>query len=81
MNKIKHFFKTKMKFFLYTKWKYENYFLYISILSCFSLIAYYHLSSGFIMSSDSYRYEKWADILISFDFINLLEIGFFISQV
>ena len=68
-----------MKFFLYTKWKYENYFLYISILSCFSLIAYYHLSSGFIMSSDSFRYEKWADILISFDF-NLFEF-FLIDKV
>ena len=57
-----------MKFFLYSKWKYENNFLYISILSCFLVIAFYHLSSGFVMSSDSYRYSKWADTLISFDF-------------
>ena len=57
-----------MKFFLFSKWKYENNFLYVSILSCFLLIAFYHLSSGFVMSSDSYRYSKWADTLISFDF-------------
>ena len=51
-----------------TKWKYENKFLYLIVLICFSFIAYYHLSSGYSMSSDSQRYSRWADDLIRFDF-------------
>lgn len=57
-----------MKNIFSTKWKYENKFLYLIVLICFSVIAYYHLSSGYSMSSDSERYSRWADDLIRFDF-------------
>ena len=57
-----------MKNIFSAKWKYENKFLYLIILICFSFIAYYHLSSGYSMSSDSQRYSKWADDLIRFNF-------------
>tara|TARA_B110000003_G_scaffold143441_1_gene144648 strand:+ start:2846 stop:4006 length:1161 start_codon:yes stop_codon:yes gene_type:complete len=57
-----------MKNIFSAKWKYENKVLYLIILICFSFIAYYHLSSGYSMSSDSQRYSRWADDLIRFDF-------------
>ena len=57
-----------MKNIFSTQWKYGNMLLYIVILVCFSLIAYYHLNSGFSMSSDSERFSKWADDLIRLDF-------------
>ena len=57
-----------MKNIFSAKWKYENKFLYLIVLICFSLIAYYHLSSGYSMSSDSQRYSRWADDLIRFNF-------------
>ena len=57
-----------MKNIFSAKWKYENKFLYLIILICFSFIAYYHLSSGYSMSSDSQRYSRWADDLIQLNF-------------
>lgn len=48
--------------------KYENKFLYISILIIFLLISFYNLSYGFVMSSDSYRYNDWANSLIKLNF-------------
>jgi hypothetical protein len=61
-----------MKNIFYTKWKYGIILLYIVFAACFSLIAYYHLSSGFSMSTDSVRFSRWADELIRLDF-NLYE--------
>ena len=61
-----------MKNIFSTQWKYGNMFLYIAIVVCFSLIAYYHLNSGYSMSSDSKRFSRWADDLIRLDF-NLYE--------
>jgi hypothetical protein len=57
-----------MKNFFSTQWKYENILLYITIVVCFSLIAYYHLNSGYSMSSDSKRFSSWADDLIKLNF-------------
>ena len=57
-----------MKNILSTQWKYGNMLLYIVILVCFSLIAYYHLNSGYSMSSDSKRFSRWADDLIKLNF-------------
>ncbi len=48
--------------------KQENKILYISILITFLLISFYNLSSGFVMSSDSYRFTRWADSLIKLNF-------------
>ena len=50
------------------KWEHNNKILYLSVLLCFLLIAYYVLRSGFSMSSDSERYSRWADELIILDF-------------
>ena len=61
-----------MKNIFSPQWKYGNMFLYIAILVCFSFIAYYHLNSGYSMSSDSKRFSRWADDLIRLDF-NLYE--------
>ena len=61
-----------MKNIFSTQWKYGNMLLYIAIVVCFSLIAYYHLNSGYSMSSDSKRFSRWADYLIRLDF-NLYE--------
>jgi hypothetical protein len=61
-----------MKNIFSTQWKYGNMLLYIAIVVCFSLIAYYHLNSGYSMSSDSKRFSRWADDLIRLDF-NLYE--------
>ncbi len=61
-----------MKNIFSTQWKFGNMLLYIAIIVCFLLIAYYHLNSGFSMSSDSERFSRWADDLIRLDF-NLYE--------
>jgi len=61
-----------MKNIFSTQWKYGNMLLYIAIVVCFTLIAYYHLNSGYSMSTDSKRFSKWADDLIRLDF-NLYE--------
>ncbi len=60
-----------MNFFLMHVLKYEKNLLYISIISTFIVIAYYHLNFGPIMSSDSYQYSEWADDLLKLNF-NLL---------
>ncbi len=57
-----------MKNIFSNEWKYGDKLLYITILICFLLIAYYHLSSGFSMSSDSIRFSLWADQLIKLNF-------------
>ena len=57
-----------MKNIFSTQWKYENMLLYIAIVVCFSLIAYYHLNSGYSMSGDSKRFSSWADDLIKLNF-------------
>ena len=57
-----------MKINFSDQWKYRNKVLNLVILVCFSLIAYYHLSSGFSMSSDSERFSRWADDLIKLNF-------------
>lgn len=59
------FFITKT---LDPQFKYGNNTLYLSIVICFSLIAYYNLNIGFFMSPDSYGYSRWADDLIKLDF-------------
>ena len=64
--------KEKIIFFvnktLDPQFKYGNNTLYLSIVICFSLIAYYNLNIGFFMSPDSYGYSRWADDLIKLDF-------------
>lgn len=55
------------KFFIVYK-KYENLILYFVILTCFIWISYSNLSIGYIMSSDSKTYSRWADDLIRLDF-------------
>ena len=42
--------------------------LYFSVLFFFLIIAYYNLNSGYIESSDSYRFSRWADSLIELKF-------------
>jgi len=49
-------------------WKYGRAILYFSLSICISLILYYHLSIGPIMSSDSQSYSEWADTLIKLNF-------------
>ncbi len=55
-----------------SSWKYGNMILFLSVLIFFSIIAYYHLTLGFSMSSDSERFSRWADDLIRLDF-NIFE--------
>jgi hypothetical protein len=57
-----------MKNIFSSQWKYENMLLYIVIIVCFSLIAFYHLNSGYTMSADSKRFSRWADNLIKLNF-------------
>jgi hypothetical protein len=57
-----------MKNIFSKKWKYEIILLYLVFTACFSLIAYYHLRSGFSMSTDSARFSRWADELIRLNF-------------
>ena len=57
-----------MKNIFSQEYKYANLVLSLSILICFLIIVYYHLSSGFVMSSDSERFSRWADELIKLNF-------------
>lgn len=57
-----------MKEILSTKWKYGEKLLYLSTLVTFSIIAYYNISIGYVMSPDSFGYSRWADALIELDF-------------
>ena len=64
--------KEKIIFFasktLDPQFKYGNNTLYLSIIICFSLIAFYNLNIGFFMSPDSYTHSRWADDLIKLNF-------------
>ena len=46
--------------------------LYLSLLTCYAIIAFYSLNAGYSMSADSRRFSSWADDLIKFNF-NLFE--------
>lgn len=48
--------------------KYSFKILCLSFIISFSLISYINLNIGFIMSSDSHAYSRWADELIKLDF-------------
>mgnify|MGYP001281796039 CR=1 FL=1 len=48
--------------------KYSFIILCLSFIISFSLISYINLNIGFIMSSDSHAYSRWADELIKLDF-------------
>ena len=57
-----------MKFLFSVLSKHENKFLNLILVFSFLLICYYHLSSGYSMSSDSERLSNWADQLIELNF-------------
>ena len=57
-----------LKYIFSNNWKYRDSILFLGILVCFSLIANYHLTLGFSMSSDSARFSRWADDLIRLNF-------------
>jgi hypothetical protein len=42
--------------------------LYLVVFFVFIIIALYHIRSGYHMSSDSYRFSRWADKLIELNF-------------
>ena len=54
--------------FINTKFKFKQNHLYFVVFLFFIIIGYYHLNSGFYMSSDSYRYSRWADRLLELNF-------------
>lgn len=54
------------------KWEYGNKIFYFVISICFTIIAYYHLNIGPLMSTDSIGYSESGDILIKLNF-NLLD--------
>jgi hypothetical protein len=57
-----------MKEFFFSRLLDSKRFLYLSILITFSIIAYYNLSIGYVMSPDSFGYSRWADDLIQLNF-------------
>ena len=61
-------FKLLIKNIISNKWKKNDKILYLSLILCYSLIAYYILKSGYSISSDSERYSRWADNLINLNF-------------
>ncbi len=61
-------YKTLIKKKFSSDWKYGIKTLYLIILIVFSLISYYHLSKGFVMSPDSNWYSREADNLIKLNF-------------
>ena len=56
-------YKSFIKEIFSTKWIYGTKILYLTIFLSFSLITYYHLFKGFVMSSDSFWYSEAADDL------------------
>lgn len=48
--------------------KIEKKHLYLTVFFIFIIIAFYHVSAGYYMSSDSQRFSRWADKLIEFNF-------------
>ena len=61
-------YKNLIKRITSSNWEYGNKFCYISILICFTTIAYYNLNIGFVMSPDSFKYSESGDILIKLNF-------------
>ena len=57
-----------MKKLLLDRYNFSKENLYFSVLFFFLFIAYYNLNSGYIESSDSYRFSRWADSLIELKF-------------
>jgi len=57
-----------IKEIFHTDWRYGYKILYFTIFLCSSLIAYYNFSKGFVMSSDSGQFSRWADDLIRLEF-------------
>tara|TARA_B100001057_G_C22860459_1_gene954318 strand:+ start:650 stop:1828 length:1179 start_codon:yes stop_codon:yes gene_type:complete len=76
--------KNILKNIFLTEFIFKNKYIFTSILLSFFLISYYHLSIGYVMSSDSYTYSTWADDLIKLKF-NLkeyyLQNSFIVSSV
>ena len=68
-------YKSLIKKIFSTKWIYGTKILYLTIFLSFSLISYYHLFKGFVMSPDSFWYSEAANDLIKLDF-NLLKYYF-----
>jgi len=67
MNKYNNFINILKEIFS-SDWKYGGSVLYFLLTICVLAISYYHLSIGYIMSSDSQSYSEWADILIKLNF-------------
>lgn len=61
-----------MKNILSHNFEHSKTILYVSLLTCYAIIAFYILNAGYSMSSDSLRFSSWADDLIKFNF-NLFE--------
>jgi len=57
-----------MKNYLLSQFIGDKKYIYISLLLSFSIIAFYHISNGYVMSPDSYTYSRWADELIKLEF-------------
>lgn len=57
-----------MREFLSTKFNLKEKYLYLLVFFVFIIVAFYHLNSGYYMSSDSYRFSRWADKLIELNF-------------
>jgi len=63
-----------------TKWKFGTLILHLATLISFSIIAYYNLDHGYIMSPDSFNYSIYADELIKLKF-NLYDFNSLTSVV
>ena len=57
-----------MRELLDTKFNLKEKHLYVLVFFVFVIIAFYHLSSGYYMSSDSNRFSRWAEKLIELKF-------------
>lgn len=57
-----------MKNSLLSQFRDEKKLLYLSILVTFSIIAYYHVSIGYVIANDTPTYSRWADDLIKLNF-------------
>lgn len=56
-----------MKEFIFKIFKLKEKYLYLSIILTFFIIAFYHINSGYYMSSDSRKFSALADNLIESD--------------
>ena len=68
MTEYKKIYIHKIKEIFHADWKYGTKILYFTIFISSSLISYYNLSEGFVMSSDSGTFSEWADDLIKLKF-------------